>query len=255
MPLHRETGIYFETHGSGAAIFLGPPLVATTAAAEPQIQHLKQALIDELSPNYRLLFIDYPYGRGQSIVPAESSMCAESVTQDLIRVAEAAGSIRFTWFGYSWGAVLGFQLALRTNRLSGLISGGFPPRGGPYSVMRETCRRLTAQPPSGHSAEFMAQYWRYYESLHDFNDREVISKIKIPRLIFAGTRDVVDYGGGKADIGATIQANRELLECLGWQVHLIPDADHSAAVEAEVVVPLMRAFLDEVENREDDSRC
>ena len=251
MPRHPETGIYFEAHGQGEGIFFGPPLLATTAAGEPEIRDLKQALLDELASRYRLVFFDYPYGRGRSHSSAEPGIRVEQAVQDLIAIADAAGLDRFIWYGYSWGAVLGYQLAVRTNRLAALIAGGFPPIDGPYAVMRETCRRLAAHAPPGHTAEFMAQYWRFYESLRDFSDHDCLSKINIPRLCYAGTRDVVEYGGGgEARIGEILQANRDRLAISGWQVVLIPEADHSTAIHAEAVIPIVRSFLAGLSNSE-----
>jgi pimeloyl-ACP methyl ester carboxylesterase len=242
MPHHLDTGLYFESHGSGEGIFFGPPLMASVAA-EPEIQQLKDALIQQLGSRYRLLFVDYPYGRGQSAAPAGSALSVDKAMQDLTRIADAAGLDRFIWFGYSWGAILGFQLALRTNRLAALIAGGFAPVDGPYALIRDTCRHLALHPPPGHTADFMGQYREFYDSLVYFNDRECVSRMQIPRLIYAGTHDVVGYEGGQANIADIIQANRQFLEDLGWQVCLVPDADHPAAVEAPVVIPLLRSFL------------
>jgi len=242
MPHQSPSGICFEAHGTGDCLFLGPPLLATTSAAELTIQRLKQALIDDLGTQYKLLFVDYPYGRGGT--PAhDRDVSAERATQDLIEVADAAGVGRFTWHGYSWGAVLGFQLALQTDRLAALVAGGFPPVDGPYAVMLETCRRLVNHPPPGQSAQFLAQYSRYYESLQNFSDKSAVARISVPRLIYAGSRDVVDYGGGQANIGAILQSNQKYLERLGWQVRLVPGKTHSAAVEADVVLPILQAFL------------
>ena len=55
-------------------------------------------------------------------------------------VADAAGAGNFAYYGYSWLAVAGLQLALRTDRLSGLAMGGFPPFGGPYGAMLAVTR-------------------------------------------------------------------------------------------------------------------
>jgi len=52
---------------------------------------------------------------------------------DILAVADAAGVDRFAWFGFSFGGVVGLQLASRTNRLSALVCGGWPPLGGQYA--------------------------------------------------------------------------------------------------------------------------
>jgi pimeloyl-ACP methyl ester carboxylesterase len=243
MPYHESTGIYFEAYGDGEGVFFGPPLTATTTAAEQQIEHLKHVLIDALGRECKLLFVDYPYGKGRTKASGGEGISAATATQDLVQVASAAGLDRFTWYGYSWGAVLGFQLALQTRRLSGLIAGGFPPVDGPYRVMLDTCRFLVEHPPPDLSANFLKQYVRYYESLEGFCDKSAIAKINIPRLIYAGMCDVVDCGAGQANIGEIVRANKKYLEQLGWQVRLLPRQDHSSALDAAVVFPLVHAFL------------
>jgi hypothetical protein len=37
--------------------------------------------------------------------------------------------------GYSWLALAGLQLAIRTDRLAALVMGGLPPIDGPYAQM------------------------------------------------------------------------------------------------------------------------
>jgi hypothetical protein len=39
--------------------------------------------------------------------------------------ARAAGAERFAYYGYSWLALSGLQLAIRTDRLAALVMGGF----------------------------------------------------------------------------------------------------------------------------------
>src|SRR5438477_76570 len=80
-----------------------------------------------------VIALDYP--------PADDSQAfadsftADRVCADILSVADAERAERFAWFGFSWGAVVGLQLATRTNRLTALALGGWPPLGGQY---RET---------------------------------------------------------------------------------------------------------------------
>ena len=55
-------------------------------------------------------------------------------------MADAAGADRFAYYGYSWLALAGLQLALRTDRLSALVMGGYPPLDGPYEEMLAVTR-------------------------------------------------------------------------------------------------------------------
>ena len=50
------------------------------------------------------------------------------------------GRDRFAYYGYSWLALAGLQLAIRTDRLTALAMGGFPPLGGPYAAMLTVTR-------------------------------------------------------------------------------------------------------------------
>src|SRR5439155_5037845 len=58
-----------------------------------------------------------------------------NTASDLLAVADAVEADRFAYYGYSWLAMIGLQLAIRTDRLSALIIGGFPPLNGPYEEM------------------------------------------------------------------------------------------------------------------------
>jgi pimeloyl-ACP methyl ester carboxylesterase len=48
------------------------------------------------------------------------SVTADRVCADIRAVADAAGAERFAWYGFSWGAVVGLQRAVRTSRLTAL---------------------------------------------------------------------------------------------------------------------------------------
>jgi pimeloyl-ACP methyl ester carboxylesterase len=67
--------------------------------------------------------------------PAVDGLTPESVASDLLAIADASGADRFAYYGYSWLALAGLQLALRTDRLWALAMGGYPPLDGPYRAM------------------------------------------------------------------------------------------------------------------------
>lgn len=50
--------------------------------------------------------------------PKPETLTAANVAADLLAIADAAGADRFAYYGYSWLALAGFQLALRTDRLT-----------------------------------------------------------------------------------------------------------------------------------------
>lgn len=72
----------------------------------------------------------------------------------------------FTWYGFSFGAVVGLQLAARTDRLTGLICGGWPPLGAQYA---ETLAFVEAQVAKGLP---LAYTQNFYGSIKHWPDRD-----------------------------------------------------------------------------------
>jgi pimeloyl-ACP methyl ester carboxylesterase len=182
------------------------------------------------------------------------------VAHDLLAIADAAGADRFAYYGYSWLALAGLQLAIRTDRLTALAMGGFPPLGGPYAAMLAVTRAAHRQardarpqntditPGDWESSEVTAtpaqtgQYVTLYESLRGFDESAV--ELTIPRFAFAGADDVIRYPAAwddaRVDIGPALAANRAELEARGWRVELLPGRDHLTAMHAEVVREWLR---------------
>jgi pimeloyl-ACP methyl ester carboxylesterase len=80
---------------------------------------------------FRVVAFDY---EGHVLeVPKPSTLTPDNLARDFLVVADAAGAERFAWYGYSWLAVGGLQLALRSDRVAALVMGGWPPIGGPYA--------------------------------------------------------------------------------------------------------------------------
>jgi hypothetical protein len=84
----------------------------------------------------------------------------------------------------------------------------------------------------------------YYRELQTWAEREAVSKFTVPRLTFAGSQDIVGSGSGQIPIGRTIAANRGELEKMGWTVELVDGFGHELVNRPDVVVPLIREFLD-----------
>src|SRR5215471_19010781 len=94
---------------------------------------------------------------------------------DILAVADAAGVDRFAWFGFSFGSVVGLQLASRTSRLSALVCGGWPPLGGQYA---ETLAYAEAEAAQGRAPSVVT----FYRSIRGWPEREAVSKLSCPRL-------------------------------------------------------------------------
>ena len=91
------------------------------------------------------------------------------------------------------------------------------------------------------------QFLTLYESLQDFDDRSAMSDLDCPRLCFAGSDDQIVYderwGGTHVDIGGPLRDNRDELEASGWSVRLLEGLDHTQAMQAENVLPIIRPWL------------
>jgi pimeloyl-ACP methyl ester carboxylesterase len=229
--LHDGTTTEVRIHGTGPTVLMLPLAGQSNPPAE--VRRLKtalhRALVDELSGGYRLVFFDYP-GRH----PKPGTLTPANVVADLLAVADAAGADEFAWCGYSWTAIIGLQLALHTDRLNGLICGGWPPLDGPYERMLQT---LYARPGADTEPE-LRQIITYYEGLRAFDDRT--TRLSCPRLCFAGTADdIYDLG-----IGRTVAGRQAELRNTGWDVSLLDGHDHMTALEPETFVPVITTWLD-----------
>jgi hypothetical protein len=168
------------------------------------------------------------------------SFTPNRVSDDMLAVADAVAADRFAWFGFSWGGAVGLQLAARTNRLTALICGGWPPLGGPYVATLSVTESLASKIPE---AQTMVTYYR---GLQNWPEREVVSKLTVPRMTFAGTDDIVGLPGAMTPIGPVIAQHRVELERMGWTVRTVDGFGHDLVGRPDIVVPLIREFLDPV---------
>ena len=157
--LHDGSTIKVEVQGHGPTVLLAvnPRPIEGEQAQEMQRwgadPALGRRLIDGLSEAFRVVAFDY---EGHVLqVPKPDTLTPDNLTADLLAVADAVNAERFAYYGYSWLALSGLQLAIRTDRLAGLAMGGFPPLGGPYGPMLRvttvTHEMALANQASGHS--------------------------------------------------------------------------------------------------------
>jgi pimeloyl-ACP methyl ester carboxylesterase len=239
---HDGTTIEYRVLGEGRSfVFLG---YGGPSALDPASQ---EAWVQGLGREFRLICIDYP---GE---PKMYTLTPAAVARDYLAIADAAGAERFAYYGFSWGAVSGLQLALRTDRLTGFIAGGFPMLNGPYAEML----RLSTAAEQGpielygeelpHMPEYGRQFRTYYEGLRSFDDRAIQGQLRCPRVNFVGTADdVVLNGEVLTRLGHTVAQHRAELERFGWEVQLLEGMGHvsaNGAARAEVAVPLSREWL------------
>src|SRR5579859_6392581 len=123
--LHDGSTIEIEVHGTGPTLLLPVnPQPVTGPRAEQLRQYgadptLGPSLINGLSDDFRVVAFDY---EGQCLrLPKPDTLTPANAASDFLAVADAAGAARFAFYGYSWLAMLGLQLAIRTDRLWSLI--------------------------------------------------------------------------------------------------------------------------------------
>lgn len=269
--LHDGSTIEIEIHGDGPAVLLPvnpkPTEDAAKAAemrkwgADPELGH---NLVAGLSDGFRVVAFDY---EGHVLAqPKPGTLTPDNIARDVLAVADAAGAGSFAYYGYSWLALAGMQVALRTDRLAALVMGGFPPIGGPYAEMlavTAATHRMAVEPQDAPrpaeagawgnvsvsmSPDQTRQFVTLYEALQSFDDRAAQHGIGCPRLCFAGSADVIEYGPTWGDVVVNIAGpfldERAELERLGWDVRVLDGLDHIQAMQAAQVLPVLRPWLE-----------
>ena len=265
-----------EVHGSGPTVLMPVNPVPVEGPQADEMRKwgadpsLGRSLIDGLGDALRVVAFDY---EGHVLkVPKPDTLTPGNVARDLLAVADAAGADRFAYYGYSWLALAGLQLAIRTDRLAALVMGGYPPLGGPYAEMFKVTAAThamavansTSPPPPPPAAEpdgdvdwstvevtlseaQTRQFVTLYEALQGFDDRAAQVQIRCPRLCFAGSADEIDYearwGGVRVSLAAPLIQRRAELEALGWEVRVLEGMDHLQAMQAANVLPILRPWL------------
>jgi len=249
LPFHENSGVYYEVHGAGIPLLLGFPILASHAEVfGTEAGAIRDRFLASLTDRYRVLLLDYPsIGRSADIAPQQLTI--QRVCEDLLAVATAADFEHFIYWGYSWGAAVGLQLSARTDRLSGLVMGGWPPLGGQYGDVLAAAEEQIDDPPPEvqvvlRSPAQYAQWSHFYRSYGDWSEERALRQLTIPRMAYAGALGDVMAGSHLIRNASILRARKAELEAQGWRVELIPDADHSVGLQPDIVVPLVRRFLD-----------
>ncbi len=264
--LEDGSSIKMETYGEGPTLLLPVnPRPIEEPLAEQMRQYgadpaLGQNLIAGLSDLVRVIAFDYEGHLRRK--PRPETLTPANIVKDLLTVADVTGTDRFAYYGYSWLAMIGLQLAIRTNRLSALIMGAFPPIHGPYAEMLRVTSAAYEMAGGGQpsvqasddewsaaalSKDETRQYVTLYQSLQDFNDQAVQAQITCPRLCFVGSADEIQYGKNWGNVfvslaGPVVRRQAEL-EALGWDVRILEGLDHMQAMQAAHVLPILRSWL------------
>ncbi|MFD8562411.1 alpha/beta fold hydrolase [Streptosporangium canum] len=276
--LHDGSTLDVEVHGAGPTVLLP---VNPRPAEGPQAEAMRKwgadpalgrSLIEGLSDAFQVVAFDY---EGHVLgTPKPDTLTPANVAGDLLAVADAVGADRFAYYGYSWLALSGLQLAIRTDRLSALVMGGFPPVGGPYAEMLRVTMAThemavspqsppatpqtsqtsqNSEEPDWSSVEVSMteaqtrQFVTLYQALQGFDDRAAQARISCPRLCFVGSADEIEYGerwgGVHVSMAGPIANRRAELGDLGWEVSVMEGLDHTQAMQAAHVLPVVRPWL------------
>lgn len=274
--LHDGSELDVVVNGDGPLLLLPVnPVPAEDSSADEMRRWgadpaLGRTLIEGLEDMATVVAFDYEGHLLRS--PKPDTLTPVNVCSDLLAIADALEGDTFAYYGYSWLALIGLQLAIRTDRISGLAMGGFPPLDGPYAAMLEVTaatHRMASQttptspnrdrPPEPGDwstvevtmKETQArQFLTLYQNLQSFDDREALARISCPRLCFAGSEDEIEYderwGRTKVSIAGPLRDHRDELENHGWTVHLLEGRDHMGAMQADQVLPILRPWLKDI---------
>ena len=248
-----EHPIHFEVHGpeNGVPLFLGFPLMASYAEIFGEEQAaVKNGFLSRLTDRYRILLVDYP-NVGRTLVPPPAEMTPDRVYSDLLSVADAAGFEQFAYCGHLWGAINGLMLASRSDRVSALICGTWPPLGAPYPDMLRGVEIQLAEPPTHamvilRNPEQYAQWRTFYSGMQDWPEAEIAAAISCPRLALIGANAESAVAGIPLRLVERLREAQPTLEAMGWTVREIPGTETGAILDPAVMVPEMRSWLDQV---------
>ncbi|MEK4288753.1 alpha/beta fold hydrolase [Paenibacillus sp. FSL P4-0502] len=231
---------------------------------------LGKHFVEGLADTFQVLYFDY---EGHLFQHPVENLTADHIVKDLLHIADEMNVTSFSYYGYSWLALIGLQMAIRTDRLESLVMGGFPPYNGPYQEMRVVTHKTHTQAlsnqnesvesPTGSEnpnemdwdnikvtidTRVTAQFVSLYQSLTAFDDRSIQHLLNLPKLAFAGGNDTIVYGENfgsvTVDIVGLLKKNKEQLADLGWDVEILSGAqmDHTKAMQPAVVVPLIKPW-------------
>lgn len=232
---------------------------------------LGKHFVEGLTDTFQVLYFDY---EGHLFQHPVANLTVDHIVKDFLLIADEMNVRSFSYYGYSWLALIGLQLAIRTNRLESLVMGGFPPYNGPYQEMMIVTRKTHTQALNNQNeaakspvetensdeidwdnikvsmdTRVTAQFVSLYESLTAFDDRSIHHLLSVPKLVFAGENDTIVYGENfgnvTVDIAGILKKNRTKLTDLGWDVEILTGTqmDHTKAMQPTVVLPLIKPWF------------
>ena len=214
---------------------------------------VSRQLLESLTEKYQVLHVDYPRGTGQSTGPLPGDIDPETVAEDYVAVADAAGIDRFVAMGYSWGAGFGIHVASRTKRCAGLAIGGWPVLGAPYAqILEGSGASSSALPADTAAGKVLRSNTQFYADIvadmgsGDWTEEDAVESMRDRAgllYLYVGSEDVgVPSMNLTLPIADPIIENKARLEAAGWQVDVIDGYDHMN-LTLDAWVPRVLDFL------------
>lgn len=268
MPYANNNGvkIYYEVEGQG------PPLMLVHGMGGSMDVWRRNGYTQELSKDYRLILIDVR-GFGKSDKPYDSSAYEfQTRVGDLVAILDELGIDKTGYFGYSMGGKIGYRIPIYApQRFSYLILGGmgYPVTGkedwedsgviqtitdlenalreapeNPMEFVVAAREKRTGAPiPPAQRAALLANdarayliYARKSRNIISPKAEEVLPRIKIPCLLFAGEID--RWFPSAKESAARISGARFVS---------LPGLDHGQVLERiDLVLPHVKEFLAQV---------
>ena len=262
MPFVNNNGvkIHYEVEGQGS------PLVLQDGLSRSWEIWQIHGYTEELKKDYQLILVD-ARGHGKSDRPHEpQAYTYDKFASDYVAILNQLGIKKASYFGYSMGAAIGFKGIAKyaLSHFNSLILGGFNPMNTTPTAERlyfddivKGWSLATREGCQAYIASWEKRYGRPYEpkSIQTLlaNDPEaifliaqrcadgvgvedILPKINVPCLLFAGTLDVF-YPGIKE--AATRMPKTTFVS--------FPGLDHVGCLAStDLVLPHVRKFLSEV---------
>jgi pimeloyl-ACP methyl ester carboxylesterase len=248
---NKGISIHYRVEGNG------PPLVLAHGLTDSSETWYERGYVAELKLKYRLVLID-ARGHGQSDKPHDPrSYTPEKVASDIVVVLDDLGLKTAAYWGYAIGGRYGFALARHAlDRVACFVIGASSAstasphpaepgkesplmtalRGGPNEVIKVYGEESMSPPPrdrllANDMAALIAclqQAPLIAEGLSD-----VIGKIAVPTLLYAGTADPVHDPARQSASGIA-----------GAQFVSLPGLNHIAAMaRSDLVLTQVEPFL------------
>jgi pimeloyl-ACP methyl ester carboxylesterase len=265
MPFANNNGvkIHYEVEGQG------PPLILQHGLMGSLERWRIYRYAQELKKDYRLILVD-ARGHGQSDRPHEpEAYTYERFASDYVAILDDLGIQKANYFGYSMGAAIGFKGIARYTlpHFNSLILGGINPTNTTpeperqfWNVLINGMQLAIREGWRAWIADYEKRYGRPYDqrlvptalandpvALLAIGQRladgmgveEILPKINVPCLVFAGTADAFHPGAKEAVVRmpkATFVS--------------FPGLDHVGCfASTDLVLPHVKKFLTEVNKR------